>query len=67
MAFEDLVGAVADCGKVRQPKKAAADVNHPDSFDQKVFDVGAGRVSVSLKDKGALQQTYIFVRATAKP
>ncbi len=38
-------------------------VNHPDSFEQTIFDIYEGpQASVSLKDKGALQKTYVFVR-----
>ncbi|WGI21290.1 hypothetical protein [Amylibacter sp. IMCC11727] len=41
-------------------------VNHPDSFEQVTFDIFDGpQASVSLKDKGALQKTYVFVRLPA--
>ena len=40
-------------------------VNHPDSYDQVVFDVNGRDISVSLKDKGALQKTYVFIRLPA--
>lgn len=36
-------------------------VNHPDSYTQYRYRVGAVAASVSLKDKSALRQTYIFV------
>ena len=38
-------------------------VNHPDSYDLLSFDLDGGTLSLSLKDKGALEQTYIFLRA----
>jgi hypothetical protein len=40
-------------------------VNHPDSYDQTVFAVRGRQISVALKDKGALQKTYVFVRLPA--
>lgn len=36
-------------------------VNHPDFYDQRRYDLTHGAVSVSIKDKGALQKTYVFV------
>jgi hypothetical protein len=38
-------------------------VNHPDAYDLRMFDRGGQEFAVSLKDKGALQQTLVFVRA----
>jgi hypothetical protein len=41
-------------------------VNHPDSFEQTTFDIYKGpQASISLKDKGDLQKTYVFVRLPA--
>lgn len=37
-------------------------VNHPDFYDLRLFRTGQGEVGLSLKDKGALQRTYVFVR-----
>jgi hypothetical protein len=59
-AFESLLGQVAACAN-----PIAADtssVNHPDSYDLRQFSSGVGVISVSLKDKGALNQTYVFLR-----
>lgn len=42
-------------------------VNHPDSFDLRQFAVDEGTASVSLKDKGALQETFVFIRVSARP
>jgi hypothetical protein len=36
-------------------------VNHPDSYEQHKFLVDEIAVSVSIKDKSALQETYVFV------
>ena len=44
----------------------SAPVNHPDSYAQTTFDHYKGaQFSVALKDKGALQKTYVFVRLPA--
>ena len=41
-------------------------VNHPDSYEQTTFEHYEGlQVSGALKDKGALQKTYVFVRLPA--
>lgn len=37
-------------------------VNHPDFYDLRMFQTPQGEVGLSLKDKGALQQTYVFLR-----
>lgn len=42
-------------------------VNHPDSYDLRTFETDSMQVSISIKDKGALQQTFIFLRVAPKP
>ncbi|MEM8653680.1 MAG: hypothetical protein AAGF36_02965 [Pseudomonadota bacterium] len=42
-------------------------VNHPDSYDLREFTTETAQVSLSIKDKGALQQTFIFLRVAPKP
>ncbi len=37
-------------------------VNHPDSYDAHHFDVEGTRISLSVKDKGALGKTLVFLR-----
>lgn len=41
---------------------ADATVNHPDSYDARHFDVTGARISLSVKDKGALGKTLVFLR-----
>ena len=50
-------------GGVLEPALVAqgAEVNHPDSYDQRMFDIGDVSLSLSLKDKGALQKTVIYL------
>lgn len=42
-------------------------VNHPDFYDLRIFETELGEVGLSLKDKGALQRTYIFLRIAPLP
>lgn len=44
-------------------RQADTGVNHPDSYVARWFDVGAARIHLSVKDKGALGKTLVFVRA----
>lgn len=37
-------------------------VNHPDAYELREFDLRGRVYAVSIKDKGALQQTLVFVR-----
>lgn len=59
---EKIEAKIAACfdAPVRQQD---AEVNHPDSYAARWFDVPAGRLYLSVKDKGALQKTLVFVRA----
>jgi len=60
-AFDQVVGQVKMCLTPQEVTEAGAQVNHPDSFDQRHYTVDGVRISLSLKDKGALQQTYVFL------
>lgn len=63
-AFEALVTAVPACLELDVAAADDQDVNHPDFYDLRVFNPAQGEVGISLKDKGALQQTYVFLRVT---
>ena len=41
-------------------------VNHPDSYSARWFDVGEARIYLSVKDKGALEKTLVFVRVAER-
>ncbi len=43
-------------------RQADAEVNHPDSYTARWFDVEGARISLSVKDKGALGKTLVFLR-----
>ena len=40
------------------------DVNHPDFYDLKTYTKMETSLAVSLKDKAALDQTYVFLRVS---
>lgn len=61
-AFDHLRRAVADCLGDAARVTEDPDVNHPDSYDLQTFWLGGQEVGVSLKDKAALAQTYLFLR-----
>ena len=63
-AYDGHVIEMRECfGQVEVPIGLA--VNHPDSYHQTVFAVNKRHISVALKDKGALQKTFAFVRLPA--
>lgn len=59
--FESTVDMLADCARFTGTDPAR--VSHPDSYDLRQFALGSTLVSVSLKDKGALDQTWLFLRS----
>lgn len=63
-AFERLVASVGDCLGDSAAVTADLDVNHPDFYDLQTFQLGGQEIGVSLKDKAALSETYVFLRIT---
>ena len=63
-AFEAVIQAVPNCLATSLQVENDQDVNHPDFYDLRIFQAPEGEVGVSLKDKGGLQQTYVFLRVT---
>lgn len=53
----DLSACFADFGSVTTDQS----VNHPDTYDLRQYQTGDVVVSISLKDKGAMQRTFVFV------
>ena len=60
--FEGLFETVATCLGPDAVITTDQSVNHPDAYDLRMFDIAGRTFAVSLKDKGALQQTLVFVR-----
>lgn len=63
--YEELAKELTHCFGTDAVVPSGPAVNHPDSYDQTVVAVEGRQVSVALKDKGALQKTYVFVRLPA--
>ena len=61
-AFGNLLGQVSSCATAIN--REGPSVSHPDSYDLRQFQLGTGTVSVSLKDKASLAQTYLSLRAS---
>ena len=62
-----MLDGVTSCFGAGAVVSSDTGVNHPDTYDLQMFRTVAGTVSVSLKDKGALQQTYVFLRIEKTP
>jgi len=61
-AFEHLLVTVADCLGAAARVTADKTVNHPDFYDLQTFQFEGQEIGVSLKDKAALSETYVFLR-----
>lgn len=59
--FSDLGHLLRLCAEGEVTVEGAS-VNHPDSYDQLTTQIAGRDVSLSLKDKGALGKTLIFLR-----
>tara|TARA_R110002094_G_scaffold184797_9_gene161549 strand:+ start:3045 stop:3434 length:390 start_codon:yes stop_codon:yes gene_type:complete len=61
-SFKYLADVLAQCasGPVNAERSS---VNHPDSFDQIIGTAFGRQLSVSLKDKGGLGQSLVFLRS----
>jgi len=60
-AFEAYNQEIAACFVNSTQAVQDHGVNHPDSYQQVQHKIGDVAVSVSIKDKGALGETYVFV------
>lgn len=60
-AFETKDRMLQTCtaSKARAPQDQQ--VNHPDSYDLRTYQAGNVRLTASIKDKAALQETYVFL------
>ena len=58
---DTLAQTLLACRDVSAPDTDQA-VNHPDSYDAQVWRAAVARYSIAVKDKGALNQTLVFLR-----
>ena len=66
-AFDLYEGMLTNCFSPTQAGPAQSDVNHPDSYVQQEYEHGGMVISLSLKDKIALDQSLIFLRLNPTP
>lgn len=66
-AFETLTSDLSACLGPDAVETADQIVNHPDAYDLRQFVLDGRAFAVSIKDKGALQQTLVFVRVEILP
>lgn len=59
--FSNHVSALENCAQALPSDQR---VNHPDSYDLRVFTLDAQTISISLKEKFALSASYIFIRVS---
>ncbi len=61
-AFATFNQLLSDCfqGRAREIKDQG--VNHPDFYDLRQYHLDGAAVSVSIKDKGAMRKTFVFLR-----
>lgn len=63
-AFSELARAIERCVGDGATVRNDPRVNHPDSYDLRVYELERATVSVSVKDKVALDGTFLFVRVS---
>ncbi len=61
-AFDRLNETVAACLGPDAASSRDQSVNHPDFYDLRLYHIAGRQTAVSLKDKAALQRTYVFLR-----
>ncbi|MGI9508707.1 MAG: hypothetical protein ACR2QJ_05080 [Geminicoccaceae bacterium] len=59
--FEALAQALQGCIGDRATASDDQNVNHPDFYDSRIFLLETVKVAVSVKDKSALGNTFVFV------
>lgn len=60
--FQRMTGGIEACSRTSVVLDRDQRVNHPDSYDLRRFERSGMAIDVSLKDKGAQQQTFVFLR-----
>lgn len=60
--FDSFDRSLRECFGERAHLSRDQSVNHPDFYDLRRYQLGQVNVTLSIKDKGALQSTHVFVR-----
>ncbi len=64
MQFTEMLAELSACADPSFDIESDQHVNHPDFYDLRLLRITDGDVGLSLKDKVALEQTYVFIRLT---
>ena len=59
--FEDLGQKLERCVGRDAARSDDQNVNHPDFYDARIFELGDVKIAISVKDKSELEATYVFV------
>lgn len=62
--FDELHQEIQQCWPTTEGTQTEPGVNHPDSYHLHKYALPEGHVTLSIKDKAALQQTYVFLGIT---
>ncbi len=60
--FEDLDAQITDCLENRPEASQDLPVNHPDFYLLRTYHLNDVEISISVKDKSALQKSLVFIR-----
>lgn len=60
--FDELVRGVDDCIGQHATLYSDQSVNHPDYYALRRYETAQADVSISVKDKSALSNTFVFIR-----
>lgn len=63
-AFNELVDTLTACIGPDAQMISDQNVNHPDFYDLRIFQIDGFEIGASLKDKSGLRQTYVFLRVS---
>ena len=58
--FENIRQKLEDCLDDNAIRSDDQDVNHPDFYDARIFQLGEVKLAVSVKDKSMLGATFVF-------
>ena len=64
--FDDFVLSVGKCIGETADMLKDQNVNHPDYYALTRYEAEKASVTVSVKDKSALDRTFVFIRVEAK-
>ena len=63
-AFQGMLAELSVCADMASGIETDQSVNHPDFYDLRLMRIAGGEMGLSIKDKAAIQQTYVFLRLT---